>query len=235
MKINLEEILFYIENENLSELSRRTGISYRTMQDWKNSQNNWLNKTIKRFEVMQRAVRDMKNEFEIDGTSHRFYGVSNLSTKNKNRYTALVELDGYEKQINIERKYAVAYIDRNHVTDDMMIKIENQLDFEFTDNPYVFKFGKDEYLTSTIEIVANLGHTAIDIRTGIKTFFFTNLRQVYELSIIKETFENLSDYSQDRIMNYFADEFGFENFSKSDDKLIEEIWHETKDGLQTII
>ena len=42
MIINFEKIKELLKNENLKEVSRQTGIPYRTLQNWKLGGNSWL-------------------------------------------------------------------------------------------------------------------------------------------------------------------------------------------------
>ena len=42
MMIDFDQINEYLQNGNLAEISRETNISYRTLQDWKLENNNWL-------------------------------------------------------------------------------------------------------------------------------------------------------------------------------------------------
>lgn len=230
MKINMNEIHQYFEQGNLKELSRRTGIKYRTMQDWKGNQSGWLLTATKRFEDMQKAITDIKNEFEVNGVTHRFYDVSNMSKKDKERYTATVVIDDYEKSIEIPKMYAMAYLDRNILTDDMDFRLENQLDFEFTDNPYIIKFGKDEYLTSSLRNTTtpsySLGHYATNVRTGVKTFFFSNNRQGFQAYIIREVYEALDEYSFNEIMDHLKEEYDFTSFAEASDKLLYKMMRE---------
>lgn len=58
MKIDLNLIEDCIKTSNLSELSRETGIPYRTLQDWRLEKNNRLKQTIERLTRIQEYIND---------------------------------------------------------------------------------------------------------------------------------------------------------------------------------
>lgn len=65
MEINLEEIRRLIDNGNLSEVSRVTGIPRRTLQDWKLGNNKWLDDVVIRLTKLQNFIENNKGEEEM--------------------------------------------------------------------------------------------------------------------------------------------------------------------------
>lgn len=56
MIIDLEEIEKLIQEGNLSEVSRKTGIPRRTIQDWKLGKNSWFEDVKERLEALQSYI-----------------------------------------------------------------------------------------------------------------------------------------------------------------------------------
>lgn len=65
MEINLEEIRRLIDNGNLAEVSRVTGIPRRTLQDWKLGNNKWLDDVVIRLTKLQNFIENNKGEEEM--------------------------------------------------------------------------------------------------------------------------------------------------------------------------
>lgn len=56
MKIDFNEIKNLLAKGNLSEVSRQTGIAYRTLQDWKLENNKWLVEAEERLSKLQTYI-----------------------------------------------------------------------------------------------------------------------------------------------------------------------------------
>ena len=62
MKIDFEEIKNLLAKGNLSEVSRQTGIAYRTLQDWKLENNKWLVEAEERLSKLQTYINKGENK-----------------------------------------------------------------------------------------------------------------------------------------------------------------------------
>lgn len=56
MKIDFKQIKELLKNGNLAEISRETGIAYRTLQDWKLEKNKWLQQAEERLTKLQTYI-----------------------------------------------------------------------------------------------------------------------------------------------------------------------------------
>lgn len=58
--INISEIKKYIAKAPLRELSKATGIPYRTLQDWRLKKSDWLNTVETRLVAIQKEINKNK-------------------------------------------------------------------------------------------------------------------------------------------------------------------------------
>ena len=71
MIINFEKIKELLKNENLKEVSRQTGIPYRTLQNWKLGSNTWLKDVEDRLYKLNDYIKKKEDEWSgEDYTDH---------------------------------------------------------------------------------------------------------------------------------------------------------------------
>ena len=69
MMIDFDQINEYLQNGNLAEISRETNISYRTLQDWKLENNNWLKQAEERLTKIQTYIQSEEKKIEQERIS----------------------------------------------------------------------------------------------------------------------------------------------------------------------
>lgn len=73
MKINFTEINELLQKGNLAEISRETGIAYRTLQDWKLGNNKWLQQAEERLTLLQNFINMEENKMNINKIKNMDY------------------------------------------------------------------------------------------------------------------------------------------------------------------
>lgn len=64
MKIDFKQIKDLLQNGNLAEVARETGIAYRTLQDWKLENNKWLQQAEERLTKIQNYINMEENKMK---------------------------------------------------------------------------------------------------------------------------------------------------------------------------
>lgn len=97
-----------IHNGNLTEISEQTGISYRTLQNWRHGSNNWLADTENKLTALQKIINEkegnkMKKYYLNDALGNHYFDVNDLPnsweqddngwfTYNKSEFDWFIEL-----------------------------------------------------------------------------------------------------------------------------------------------
>lgn len=94
MIINFEKIKELLKNENLKEVSRQTGIPYRTLQNWKLGSNTWLKDVEDRLYKLNDYIKK-KEEIEMIKklTAEEFYNLDEVSVESDGFYFTDEESD----------------------------------------------------------------------------------------------------------------------------------------------
>lgn len=103
MKINFNEINDLLQKGNLAEISRETGIAYRTLQDWKLGNNKWLQQAEERLATIQKYIE--KDYTRLDKDLYREL-IHDLETDMANKE---VEYDVYVIRDNNQLEYPDQY------------------------------------------------------------------------------------------------------------------------------
>lgn len=101
MKTDFNQIKELLKNGNLAEVSRETGIAYRTLQDWKLEKNKWLQQAEERLTKLQTYIEENdKMKFENLQAVH-FDGQHG---KGDGYYTLEFNIDGEIEYIEVDEK-----------------------------------------------------------------------------------------------------------------------------------
>ena len=112
MKTDFNQIKELLKNGNLAEVSRETGIAYRTLQDWKLEKNKWLQQAEERLTKLQTYIEENdKMKFENLQAVH-FDGQHG---KGDGYYTLEFNIDGEIEYIEVRRKRSPGSCDRRRL------------------------------------------------------------------------------------------------------------------------
>lgn len=81
MIIDFEQITELLQNENLSDIAQKTGISYETLQEWKTGKNNWLEQAEERLTKIQNYINVEEKKIEqerIEEQEEKGLNIGNL-------------------------------------------------------------------------------------------------------------------------------------------------------------